>query len=323
VACSGAHTFREVPTLNADSRRTNLNRHAGARSTRELLVALRTRLPEKRRKDAVLCLEYLVTASPSFFAGGNERSDYFRESLKWIRERHAKENVLCAAVHLDETSPHLVVYVVPLTADGRLAAKDFVGGASKLSRLQTDFHKNVGMPFGLIRGAKGSKARHQRVSAFYSALKMTPRLPAVGPVDHIAAACGIDTKKMTARRVAEDALQVRASSAGRQALGVVEQRLGAAIERGDRHVERANQAEARLTDALTRQARVESDLRVEAQHLGQELQRVRGELAVARKEIAGWVARFQELAARFGGLFKRDRPDGFTSDRQRTMKHDC
>ncbi|MEB0182981.1 plasmid recombination protein, partial [Pseudomonas sp. CCC3.2] len=57
---------------------------------------------------------------------------YFDRAIAWLKARHGGANIVCAAIHLDETTPHLVAYIVPLTKDGRLSARDFLGGAAKL-----------------------------------------------------------------------------------------------------------------------------------------------------------------------------------------------
>ncbi|WP_210408752.1 plasmid recombination protein, partial [Klebsiella pneumoniae] len=64
VAASLKHAFRERDTPNADASRTPDNEHMAATSTDAAMGKLRDRLPEKRRKDAVLCVEYVMTASP-------------------------------------------------------------------------------------------------------------------------------------------------------------------------------------------------------------------------------------------------------------------
>ena len=51
------HAFREQPTENADPERAANNAHLGASSAREAMEKVRARLPEKRRKDAVLAIE--------------------------------------------------------------------------------------------------------------------------------------------------------------------------------------------------------------------------------------------------------------------------
>ena len=44
-----------------------------------------------------------------------------------LEDRHGKENVIATTIHRDESTPHLVAYVVPLV-DGKLNAKKFLGG---------------------------------------------------------------------------------------------------------------------------------------------------------------------------------------------------
>jgi hypothetical protein len=63
IGGSLSHNYRDRPTLNANSQLTQNNEHS--LSSAELVMsAIKDKLPEKRRKDAVLCVEYLITASP-------------------------------------------------------------------------------------------------------------------------------------------------------------------------------------------------------------------------------------------------------------------
>ncbi len=82
--------------------------------------------------------------------------------------KHGKTNVLNATLNADETTPHLVAYVVPLNAAGCLSAKDFLGEKDKTTQLQKDFHAAVGTRFGLEHGILGSPAKHQAVRRFYA-----------------------------------------------------------------------------------------------------------------------------------------------------------
>ena len=67
------HAFREQPTPNADPDKAAKNEHVGATSAAEAMEKVRARLPEKRRKDAVLAIEYLITASPEAMQGMGAR----------------------------------------------------------------------------------------------------------------------------------------------------------------------------------------------------------------------------------------------------------
>ncbi|WP_171499017.1 plasmid recombination protein, partial [Acinetobacter soli] len=71
------------------------------------------RIPEKRRKDAVLCIEHLVTASPEWDGWGTEKETaFFEQARKWLESKYGKKNVVSTTIHRDETTPHLVAYVV-------------------------------------------------------------------------------------------------------------------------------------------------------------------------------------------------------------------
>ncbi|KII30220.1 plasmid recombination enzyme [Pseudomonas fluorescens] len=190
---SGRHTFREMPTPNSNGA---ANVHVGGASTAGGLAnAVLAKLPERRRKGAVLCIEYLITASPEAFArhGGtmSDTGGYFDRAIAWLKARHGGDNIVSATVHLDERTPHLVVYAVPMTRDGRLSARDFLGGAAKLRKMQSDFHHWCGKPFGLLRGIEGAKATHQKVSQYYQALAVDE--PFIERSDLAAAVVGIQT----------------------------------------------------------------------------------------------------------------------------------
>ena len=193
------HAFREQPTPNADPERAANNAHLGASSAREAMEKVRARLPEKRRKDAVLAIEYLITASPEAMQelGGQGRDAYFNDALKWLRERHGGANVVYAGIHRDETTPHMYAYVVPLDeSTGRLNARRWLGGAKTLSEMQTDFATNVGARHGLERGIKGSRAKHERVKRHYGLVNQAHDQAAeLGMFDRASLSIGKPTKK--------------------------------------------------------------------------------------------------------------------------------
>ena len=177
IGGSLSHNYRDRPTLNANPQQTPNNEHS-LKNAESVMSAIKEKLPEKRRKDAVLCVEYLITASPDW-TGWNKSDEkkYFDGAKKWLEDRHGQENVIATTIHRDESTPHLVAYVVPLV-DGKLNAKKFLGGREKLSKMQTDFATNVGQSVGLVRGLEGSKAEHQTIKKYYTnidtAVKMLP-----------------------------------------------------------------------------------------------------------------------------------------------------
>jgi hypothetical protein len=196
---SARHTFREQPTPNADPTKLAHNRLAGAKGSAQLASALQGRLPERRRSDAVLCIEYLITASPeAFMRHGGHLSDlgsgYFSDAVRWLNERHGIDNVLSVTLHLDERTPHLVAYVVPLTAEGRLCARDFLGGAELMRNMQDSFHASCAASKGLQRGVRGSKAKHEDISSFYGVLAATGAAPELSAKDYAMRAVGHKTQ---------------------------------------------------------------------------------------------------------------------------------
>lgn len=182
VGGSLSHTYRTRETTNADPSRSDTNDHSH-NSPGEVMQALRDRLPAKYRKDAVIGLEYFVGASPEWFQDKTrEQQDaYFRGAVDWLQMRHGKENVVGWSIHRDESSPHLVAYVVPLSERGTLNAKQWTGGAAALSKMQTSFAQEIGAQHGLQRGIEGSKAHHQTIKSFYAQIDKAGQEVIVSP----------------------------------------------------------------------------------------------------------------------------------------------
>lgn len=171
IGGSLSHNYRTRPTPNADSTRTPDNHHSV--SKRDLVMdGIKQRLPEKTRSNAVLCVEYLITASPEWSGWQDQKqeADFFKRSVEWLEKRHGKENVIATSIHRDETTPHLIAYVVPIDQKGKLNARSFLGGRATLSKMQTEFHSKV-KDLGLDRGLEGSKAEHKTIKEFYAELQ--------------------------------------------------------------------------------------------------------------------------------------------------------
>lgn len=175
------HAFREQETPNADSERTPNNTHIGAESSQEAIEKFNQGLPLNVRKNAVLALEYLITASPEDMANKSpqEQNQYFADSLAYLHKTYGKENVFYAGVHRDETTPHMYAYVLP-KHEGKLNARHFIGGhKDRMSQIQTEFAESIGQKHGLERGVKGSKARHQEIGRYYA--KVNAKTPQIAP----------------------------------------------------------------------------------------------------------------------------------------------
>ena len=166
IGGSLAHSYRTIETPNADPNLTPKNHHSVA-TPEAVKQAIKDRLPEKRRSDAVLCIEYLITASPEWDGWGKSAEfEFFKRASLWLSDKHGAENIAGVSIHRDVTTPHLVAYVVPIDQKGKLNCKDFLGGRVKLNQMQTDFANTVA-DLGLTRGKEGSKAKHTSIKEYY------------------------------------------------------------------------------------------------------------------------------------------------------------
>lgn len=167
VLASAEHTFRERHTPNADPTKAAKNAHS-VKNAAGVVEALEKRLSTvKVRKNAVRCVEFLVTASPDYFKNRTGQT-YFDHARKFLEKSFGAVNVISSHVHRDEKTPHAIFYVVPIDERGKLNARGFFGGRQKMTALQDGFHAKVAKKFGLERGVRGSKAEHETISEYYA-----------------------------------------------------------------------------------------------------------------------------------------------------------
>lgn len=61
---------------------------------------------------------------------------YRDDILPMLEDTFGADNIIGSAIHVDESKPHLHVDIVPLTEDGKLSAKQVVGGRGKMHQRQ-------------------------------------------------------------------------------------------------------------------------------------------------------------------------------------------
>ena len=88
IGGSLSHNYRDRPTPNANPQQTPNNEHS-LQNAESVMTAIKDKLPEKRRKDAVLCIEYLITASPDWT--GWDESD--EQRLKNATSEKTRTNI--------------------------------------------------------------------------------------------------------------------------------------------------------------------------------------------------------------------------------------
>lgn len=162
-----AHATRMRYTANSNGKTNDVL--MGPPSLEELMKDIRACCP---RKNAVLCYDVLLTASPEWFQGKTEEQirAWEEKSLAWAREKFGTDNIRMCICHRDETTPHLSLLITPITPEGKLNARAWTGGRDKLRALWTEYGQAM-KPLGLERGREFSPAKHQDIKAYYSAVK--------------------------------------------------------------------------------------------------------------------------------------------------------
>jgi 5S rRNA maturation endonuclease (ribonuclease M5) len=186
VGRSAQHTSRKRETPNADPEKQHIRiiGQPDTPHTPDLETLVRQHIGDQTiRKNAVLAVEFLLTASPEYFrpddpsrAGHYEpqRLESFQQkACEWLQTRYG-DRIVRAELHLDESTPHIHAYMVPLDEKGKLNCRALLGGSRyRLSELQDDFALAM-KPLGLERGIKGSRAKHTEVRKYYAAINQQP-----------------------------------------------------------------------------------------------------------------------------------------------------
>lgn len=169
------HNYRHAQVPNADVSRQHLNQEYVNTYT-QLGPAIEERLQDagitKMRQDAVKGMEFILTASPETFkrdetgqaTGDYQNSAWVKANLGFMQHQYGP-NLVAFTLHQDEKTPHIHAVVVPITADGRLCAKEMFNPKT-LRQLQTDYALAM-KPFGLERGIEGSRAQHVTMKQIY------------------------------------------------------------------------------------------------------------------------------------------------------------
>ena len=174
---------RETPNANLEVNNIRFIGQPDSPNLPSLETIVRDRIGEQTiRKNAVLCVEMLLTASPEYFRPDDpsraghyepERLADFRASVhSWLDSEYG-DRIVRAELHLDESTPHIHAYLVPLDERGKLNCRGIFGGRQKLSQFQDSF-ANAMSPLGLERGIKGSKAKHTKIQHYYAAINADP-----------------------------------------------------------------------------------------------------------------------------------------------------
>lgn len=130
-----------------------------------------------RSNSNIMC-EMMITSDNAFFnkIGLEETKRYFKESYKFVCNYNNLEEkyIVSAAVHLDETTPHMHLVYIPVVhikdKEGKeidkICCRDFWKGRDSYRKLQNAFHKYItSKGFDLERGlpVEETGAKHEKI----------------------------------------------------------------------------------------------------------------------------------------------------------------
>lgn len=130
-----------------------------------------------RSNSNIIC-EMMITSDNAFFnkIGLEETKRYFKESYKFVcnYKNLGEKYIVSAAVHLDETTPHMHLVYIPVihTKDkegkdiDKICCRDFWKGRDSYRQLQNAFHKYItSKGFDLERGlpVEETGAKHEKI----------------------------------------------------------------------------------------------------------------------------------------------------------------
>lgn len=169
LKAAGQHNARQVAVPNADPN-GKVYRLMGSDDPFQVYQDKITQLGITERKNGVPAFEVVVSYSPEHQV---PLKAWAKAQMAFFEEQYGKDRILSMHLHMDETTPHAHVIVMPLVqkqGKWKLACRDFLGGSDKLIKLQDDYAKAM-EPFGLERGIKNSKATHQKIRKYYGEMQ--------------------------------------------------------------------------------------------------------------------------------------------------------
>jgi hypothetical protein len=169
ISGSVSHLMRWRHAANADPDRTAQNRIiiGSSNPLAEIDAALEG---VWARSDSVRAIEVMISASREWWESATPEmaEQWISANVRFLIQVFGEGAIVHLQLHLDERTPHLTGYVIPVV-NGRLNAKAFLGGKQKMRELQDKAAAAVAH-LGIARGVKGSQASHVSLKKFYAAL---------------------------------------------------------------------------------------------------------------------------------------------------------
>lgn len=122
------------------------------RMASSLTGAVKARLdeiPHSNRKDLNVLSDWVITCPQELKDDDRNRKKFFEIAYQFCCDRYGTDNVINGYVHMDETTPHVHVSVIPVK-DGRVSSK-----ALFTRKELSDFHKELDKVCEVEFGMKG------------------------------------------------------------------------------------------------------------------------------------------------------------------------
>ena len=171
----GSPDTHEHSNENIDRSRTHLNYDLKERGGQtayayykqridQIAAETKERTGKSIRKDAVTFCSWAVTAPKDL--PDDKLPDFFKSAYGWFSERYGEGNIVTAAVHMDETTPHMHLQFTPIIErDGvrKLCAKDMETRKTLQTahqKLQKHLEQALGCEVNILNGAteQGNKS---------------------------------------------------------------------------------------------------------------------------------------------------------------------
>lgn len=199
------HIERKVIHPNVDPNRVHLNKELiefpdGVNNRTEAIQhRLKTAgLTRQVGKNQVQVIRFMLSGSPEDMERiqqAGKLDEWCKDNIDWLKKTYGTENVVAATLHMDETTPHIHASVVPIVQGERRQKEskkkkeqeqtdtpkrkykkknpnrirlccDDVMAKAKLIEYQDSYGEAMNK-YGLMRGIKGSDARHITLTEFY------------------------------------------------------------------------------------------------------------------------------------------------------------
>jgi vacuolar-type H+-ATPase subunit D/Vma8 len=180
-----AHNYRAHTLSNVDQDAPHPNQEYLNFSKRDYGELAAERIAQvvtrKVRADQVRAVEVVLTGSPEAFerdesgrAVNYSNSQWAQDNLHFLQNKYGRENVVSFTLHQDEKTPHIHAVIVPITPDGRLAAKELFTPQT-LRELQTEYAHAM-RAHGMERGIEHSQTKHQPPRRMYGQAEQAAQL---------------------------------------------------------------------------------------------------------------------------------------------------